>query len=294
MKRVRFIESSGNLPMEVVSKYYHQPMSQFIEMFLPQDSSYCVVPESETADICMYTIQHTDDDMLRDEELNVFFSVENLRKNGERGGMYAYYNKFGAYGSAKTDVFIMNDESKEERVASLGRTIIPVIHCRLSYSNRIQSDFGHLMTTGFEDKKFALFVSQSVLNKNKKPLFDLMSQYGKVDHIKMFSELECVSCYNSLELLKLFNQYKFIIACENSHTAGYITEKLFNVFLSKSIAIYDGAPDIHEFIKPKCFIPLSPNLGRDIAVIKDNKDLYNKIVGNDKIQDKYKDIKVTY
>lgn len=280
--------------MEVVSKYYHQPMSQFIEMFLPQDSSYCVVPESETADICMYTIQHTDDDMLRDEELNVFFSVENLRKNGERGGMYAYYNKFGAYGSAKTDVFIMNDEGKEERVASLGRTIIPVIHCRLSYYNRIQSDFGHLMTTGFEDKKFALFVSQSVLNKNKKPLFDLMSQYGKVDHIKMFPELECVSCYNSLELLKLFNQYKFIIACENSHTAGYITEKLFNVFLSKSIAIYDGAPDIHEFIKPKCFIPLSPNLGRDIAVIKDNKDLYNKIVGNDKIQDKYKDIKVTY
>tara|TARA_R110002072_G_scaffold32882_1_gene99675 strand:- start:96 stop:548 length:453 start_codon:yes stop_codon:yes gene_type:complete len=150
------------------------------------------------------------------------------------------------------------------------------------------------MTTGFEDKKFALFVSQSVLNKNKKPLFDLMSQYGKVDHIKMFPELECVSCYNSLELMKLFNQYKFIIACENSHTAGYITEKLFNVFLSKSIAIYDGAPDIHEFIKPKCFIPLSPNLGRDIAVIKDNKDLYNKIVGNDKIQDKYKDIKVTY
>ena len=294
MKRIRFIESSGNLPKEVVSTYYYQPMSQFIEMFLPQDSSYCVVPESDPADICMYSVQHTDDDMLRDKELNVFFSVENLRKNGERGGMYAYYNKFGTYGSKKTDVFIMNDESKEERAAGLGRTIIPVIHCRLSYYSRIQNDFGHLLTTRFEDKKFALFVSQSVLNKNKRPLFDLMSQYGAVDHIKMFPELEGVSCYNSLELLKLFNQYKFIIACENSHTAGYITEKLFNVFLSKSIAIYDGAPDIHEFIKPKCFIPLSPNLGMDIAVIKDNKDLYNKIVDNDKIQDKYKDIKITY
>ena len=65
-------------------------------------------------------------------------------------------------------------------------------------------------------------------------------------------------------------------------------------FSSKSIAIYDGAPDIHEFIKPKCFIPLSPNLGRDIATIKDNKDLYNRIVGNDKIQERYKDVMIKY
>jgi len=292
MKRIRFIENSGNLPKEVVDKYQYQPMSQFIEMFLPQDTSYCVVPQSEEADICMYTIQHTDDSLLRDNELNVFFCIENLRKNGKRCGMYAYYNKFGAYGSSKTDVFIMNDESNEVRQPD--RTIIPVIHCRLSYYNRVQNDFAHLMTTRFEDKKFALFVSQSVLNKNKRPLFDMMSQYGTVDHIKMFPELERVTCYNSVELLKLFNQYKFIITCENSHTNGYITEKIFNVFLSKSIAIYDGAPDIHEFIKPKCFIPLSPNLGRDITTIKDNKELYNRIVGNDKIQERYKDITITY
>jgi hypothetical protein len=292
MKRIRFIENSGNLPKEVVDKYQYQPMSQFIEMFLPQDSSYCVVPQREEADICMYTIQHTDDSLLRDNELNIFFCIENLRKNGRRGGMYAYYNKFGAYGSRKTDVFIMNDESKEVRQHD--RTIIPVIHCRLSYYNRVQNDFAHLMTTRFEDKKFALFVSQSVLNKNKRPLFDMMSQYGTVDHIKMFPELERVTCYNSVELLKLFNQYKFIITCENSHTTGYITEKIFNVFLSKSIAIYDGAPDIHEFIKPKCFIPLSPNLGRDITTIKDNKELYNRIVCNDKIQERYKDITITY
>jgi hypothetical protein len=230
---------------------------------------------------------------LRDNELNVFFSYENLRKNGERGGMYAYYNKFGAYGSKKTDVFIMNDESRETRHRS--KIIIPTIHCRLSYYNRIQNDFGHLMTTRFEDKKFALFISQSLLNRNNKKLIsELMLQHGEVDHMRMFPELDSVSCYNSVELLMLFNQYKFIITCENSHTPGYITEKLFNVFLSKSIAIYDGAPDIHEFIKPKCFIPFSPNLRRDIAAIKDNKDLYNKIVGNDKIQDKYKDIKITY
>ena len=130
MKRIRFIEDSGNLPREQVDKYYYQPMSQFIEMFLPQDASYIVVPQSELADICMYTIQHTDDNLLRDNELNVFFCIENLRKNGERGGMYAYYNKFGAYGSKKTDVFIMNDESNEYR--QVDRTIIPVIHCRLS------------------------------------------------------------------------------------------------------------------------------------------------------------------
>ena len=86
MKRIRFIENSGNLPKEQVDKYYYQPMSQFIEMFLPRDASYCVVPQSEQADICMYTIQHTDDNLLRDNELNVFFCIEEPKeKRGKRG-----------------------------------------------------------------------------------------------------------------------------------------------------------------------------------------------------------------
>ena len=44
---------------------------------------------------------------------------------------------------------------------------------------------------------------------------------------------------------------------ENSHNEGpYITEKIFNVFLSQSIPIYDGEPKINEYINKKSYIKL--------------------------------------
>ena len=81
-----------------------------------------------------------------------------------------------------------------------------------------------------------------------------MSQLGPIETISQYPQLKNVTCYNSLELLKVFNQYKFIICCENSNTNGYITEKIFNVFCSRSIPIYNGAPDISTYINNKAYI----------------------------------------
>jgi|TARA_B110000114_G_C15076539_1_gene392073 alpha-1,4-fucosyltransferase len=39
-----------------------------------------------------------------------------------------------------------------------------------------------------------------------------------------------------------------------SKTDGYVTEKIFNAFLSGSIPIYDGAPNIMDYIFPNSFI----------------------------------------
>ena len=49
--------------------------------------------------------EEIDENLLRNNELNIFFSIENLRHNGKRGGKYAYFNKFGDYGSKKTNIF---------------------------------------------------------------------------------------------------------------------------------------------------------------------------------------------
>ena len=83
--------------------------------------------------------------------------------------------------------------------------------------------------------------------------------------------------------MSVFNQYKFIAAFENSHTNGYITEKIFNVFFAGCIPIYDGAPNIGKFINPQSFISLQGDINRKLQIIGRSKTMYEKIINTDKI-----------
>lgn len=51
--------------------------------------------------------------------------------------------------------------------------------------------------------------------------------------------------------------YRFNIACENSASPGYITEKLVDPILAGSIPIYWGAPDVSRDFDPRCMINVS-------------------------------------
>jgi hypothetical protein len=71
---------------------------------------------------------------------------------------------------------------------------------------------------------------------------------------------------------------------ENTHQEGYITEKIFNVFQAGSIPIYDGAPDINNFIEQGSFLSYGDdNLLKKIHVLKDNEEKYNEIVNSTKV-----------
>jgi hypothetical protein len=43
-----------------------------------------------------------------------------------------------------------------------------------------------------------------------------------------------------------YKPYKFVIACENSRIAGYVTEKIVNPKLAHAVPIYLGAPDLFD------------------------------------------------
>ena len=77
--------------------------------------------------------------------------------------------------------------------------------------------------------------------------------------------------------------YKFIICFENSKTPGYITEKIFNVFLAKCIPIYDGAPNVTSFINPKSFISFDNKCLQKIRMLNASKDLYERTVSERKL-----------
>ena len=71
---------------------------------------------------------------------------------------------------------------------------------------------------------------------------------------------------------------------ENTHQPGYITEKIFNVFQAGAIPIYDGAPDIFNFIDPESFLSFNDDdLLEKIDYLKDNEKEYNKIINAQKI-----------
>lgn len=54
--------------------------------------------------------------------------------------------------------------------------------------------------------------------------------------------------------LNTMHQFKFSICFENCNFPGYITEKIFDSFLSGCIPVYYGAPDITNFIPEETFI----------------------------------------
>ena len=53
---------------------------------------------------------------------------------------------------------------------------------------------------------------------------------------------------------KSMQDYRFVLAMENTARAGYITEKIINAFLASTIPIYHGTIDIMKIFNPDSFI----------------------------------------
>ena len=83
--------------------------------------------------------------------------------------------------------------------------------------------------------------------------------------------------------LAFISRYKFTIAFENRRQNNYITEKIYECFITGSIPIYCGAPNINDLYNPKAFINYDDygSLSKVIERIKevDNDDnLYQEYV----------------
>ena len=61
--------------------------------------------------------------------------------------------------------------------------------------------------------------------------------------------------------------YKFSICYENVRVKGWITEKIFQIFLTGSIPVYLGAPDVENYIPKETFINVD-NFENDQDMIK--------------------------
>ena len=78
---------------------------------------------------------------------------------------------------------------------------------------------------------------------------------------------------NKSEFIK---DYQFNIACENSSSPGYITEKLIDPLLVGSVPIYWGDPEISKDFDPHCMINVS-----DFKSLNDLIDYILAVADND-------------
>jgi hypothetical protein len=140
--------------------------------------------------------------------------------------------------------------------------------------------------------KFCAFLySQNVDFRNN--LFDVISRYKPVDalgkargipHRVVDRQVYEVGrrTYNDLAVQK-YRPYKFVICCENSRHAGYVTEKMLSAMLAQCIPIYLGAPDVVEHFNSSSFINVGayPNWEHAVARIREldeNPDKYQAML----------------
>ena len=136
--------------------------------------------------------------------------------------------------------------------------------------------------TLLEDRpKFCSFVvSNSNLKRTWRRLefFRKLSRYKKVDSAGLaFNNMG----ENTKDKEAFLRSYKFNICFENRAYPGYVSEKLHDAMLARSMPIYWGAPDVDQDFNPKSFVNVSDFKNVDEAVdyvveLDKNDDLYLK------------------
>ena len=82
-------------------------------------------------------------------------------------------------------------------------------------------------------------------------LDDTVDGLGQANHTK---DVKIPPRNEWWELPKVYKDYKFGFAMENTMEDGYLTEKIMNVYLGGAIPLYWGSPVVKEIFNPDSFI----------------------------------------
>ena len=256
------------------SKHYSMgSLTTFLEYFFFPDFKYDIVDNN--ADIAVWDIQQDDESLMSSSELNMMICLENCNfyKN------YKHFNKFGNYGNSKINIYFYNHITKLHQTENF--IAIPMIHVFINYFQKHYNLIQPSKMIPFQDKKFCLVINRSGLHPHLKLFRQVLEHLGKVDDISQFDSVKNSSCYHSLPLLILFQEYKFILCLENSHDPGYITEKIFNCFYARTIPLYAGSQKILDYIHPHSFVHLLDNprvVMQKIKSIMEDELLFNSYI----------------
>ena len=282
------------------SYYSMQNIDKFINYFFPDNLQieFANYNDNFKNNSVIYGIQLEDNINLDTSKLNILVCVENCNCHS----WYKHYNKYGNFGNNKIQIYFYNHIDK--CIITVKYIAIPVIYTQINYFLKYYNTIKPSIYTNYSDKKFCLIATNATGgNKEiKQKIIDKLKQIGNCDTIDIYkTEIFNKSCYHSIELLNVFNKYKFVFVCENSLSSGYITEKIFNCLFARCIPIYYGCNEIENFIDKDCFINMNKDSNKDsnkdnyvdiinkINNFKDNEIEYNNMLNANKICKFYND-----
>lgn len=276
------VPDTGVHVSENVSEYYQMDYNNFIDLiFCNSFNNISFVNDKKKADLLICGIQTLSSTVL--DKKTMLVCVENCSAKGRNH--YKHFNLYEHFNDDRIKIYIYNDITN--LIVNENYLAIPFIYLYIDQFLILQNTL-HIPKVPFSEKKFCLFTSRNLLNDNKIKAIEKIRKEGDIDSIKNYPEISGKSCYHSQEILKLYSQYKFIICFENSHSDGYITEKIFNVFLAGSIPIYDGSPDVSKYINKDSILLFDEyKFSKKLNLINSNKSVYDNIVNKPKISKDY-------
>ena len=263
---------------------------KFTDMFLPFldiDQIYKSCEHVTENSITVYDIQHEGD--MDDRNINIMLCVENCKFWKH----YKHMNKYGNYGNKKISIYIYNHIDR--LIITNTYIVIPVIYLQIDYYMKYRNSIKPDVLTDFDKKKFCLIVSFSKPTgetASLDPLIQKIKKIGQCDNIKDIKELKNCSCYHSMEMLNVFNRYKFIICFENSVCDGYITEKIFNATFARTIPIYHGPSDVSKYFNQDRFVDMrqkGTDIINKIVSLSQSETLYSNYINNSLISRDFDD-----
>ena len=227
----------------------------------------------------MHNIQETDLSKFENNKLNILICIENCYYWKH----YEHYNKFKNFGNKEIQLYFYNHINKI--IQTNKYLAIPFIYTRINHY-LLNSQIKPSIETPFNKKKFCIFTS----NWDYMKIAPILKKFGKCDHIKNFKKrIGNKSLFFSDEILNLLNEYKFVFCSENSFNNGYVTEKIFNSFFSKSIPIYLGPNDTNRYFNKECFINVrdKKNIAKEIKKYINNEHFFYKKINCSKINNNF-------
>ena len=260
-------------------------INKFINYFFPDNINVSF----DQSNYKYYILGVNDSNINYDNnKIYILICVENCYAHS----YYNHYNKYDNYGNKNIKIYLYNHIDKI--VQTNEYIAIPIIYNQIDYFIKYYNDIKPSNLIPFNEKKFCLFVSNNNHRKDiKDKIKKLLLEIGTCDYLEIYKPiLHNKSCYHSIELMNIFNKYKFIFVCENSLSDGYITEKIFNCFFSRTIPIYNGCNKINNYFNEYCFINVNnidslENQRNKIIQLNNNEEFYNAVINCNKINKLY-------
>lgn len=159
----------------------------------------------------------------------------------------------------------------------------------INFFKRITSkSFNSATKNSLHDKRYQLIAD--ILKNNIEfdlygPLWNNRKKYTNKWINRIYKKIDSIYKGTVDSKSEIISQYKFAICFENISENGYITEKIIDCFISGTIPIYMGAPDINNYIPANLYINYSKFLNNEeLFIYLDNIDenAYNEIIKEQK------------